>query len=137
MSAVSETYAYVFSRFRAFAAAMAEDGLQDWKALLFLSVFQGAVLYAIMVLIAEWTSALSYYFVTSSKLGLTVAVVLVTFNYRLLLHKDRWRRYETIFRRYSKSRQRWSDALIVIGIAGVIALFVISVMSITPIRPAT
>jgi len=129
-------YFYFFYRLRSWFKAMADDGLHDWKALLVVSFLLGAIVYSTANLSGELTDR--FLLGPGSLLGpAPLAIGLGLLNYFLLLHKPRWRRYENEFNGHTTTQRRIGAIVVALAICGVAALFIVSVVMITPAESST
>ena len=130
-SGISESYAYAFYRLRNWAKESSDDSFHDWKALAAISIFEGAFIYAVVIGIGN---IFDTFLLSNSVLfdAGPMAVILTLLNYFVLLHKDRWRRFEGRFREYSRSKQRTGTFLIAFTILAIVTLLIVSVANIEP-----
>lgn len=111
-----EFYAFAFFKVRGWALALADDGFHDWKALTALGVVQvylacGAVSFVEGSTGASLLPARPW--VMAFPLGISIFAV----NYLALLHRERWRLYEHVFRQYSAWKHRVLAALVIVTFA--------------------
>ena len=94
---LGEAYAFAFYRLRTWAQAFADDNLHDWKAILAIGFAQVFVVYGTIFLI-EGLSKRTFLPGEPWHLALPLSIAIISANYYLLLHQDRWKRYKRKFR---------------------------------------
>ena len=123
----ARTHAYSFYVTRNTFKALSDDGLEDWKALLVITV---AMLFAALAGVTGVSIALQHRVLLPDAkqrfmtLWGTVTFSLTVINYFALVNRHRWSRFEAEFRHLSKSTGLlggfvvWASMILVVAVAG-------------------
>ena len=112
---LAKAHAYPFCVLRSTFKAMSDDGLEDWKALVFISVAMGFVALTATSIASigfQHRVLLSDDKSTFMKLWGTVGLCLLAFNYYTLVSGRQWSRFEREFQHRSKAT-RLTGAILV------------------------
>ena len=116
-----KAFAFLFWQLRSLSEALYDDGLADWKALTIIGCLEVAVLMSVVsgIAIARGHRPVLIPKAELWVVALGCGAILHALNYFSLKYKNRWKRFEKEFKRYS-SRVRLFGAIItsvvVIGI---------------------
>jgi hypothetical protein len=122
----ARTHAYLFYVTRSTFKSVWDDGLQDWKALLVVSV---AMLFAALACVATVSIALRHRVLLPNErqrfmvLWGTVALALTAINYYTLVFRRRWSRFEKEFQHLSKPARLlrafvvWASMILIVAAA--------------------
>ena len=123
---LARAHAYAFYVIRGTFQWTWDDGLQDWKALLFISV---AMSFAVFSGVTAVSIALQHRMLLPDAkqrfmtLWRTVTVGLTAINYWNLVRRRRWSRFERDFRHVSKGKRLalgavvWASVILIVGVA--------------------
>lgn len=104
MEKIKKAYYLFFYKLYSLFRYISESGWEDWKALLTIGVLQ---MY-FYVSLCTWADIIlkdDYpIFIQSSASLFVVTIVIAVSNYFVLLHKNRWKKYEEEFKRYSRGK---------------------------------
>ena len=102
-------YYYLYYRFFNFSKSISDDILNEWKPLVIISVLQVFILLEIII----WYSILTKNIYTSPKVYLfLMALAIVSFNYFIFLHNQKWKNYIPVFKLFSRTKRLWHDVLV-------------------------
>ena len=111
----ARTHAYWFYSIRSTFRSLSDDGWEDWKALLVISV---AMLFASLVAVAAVSIAFQHRVLLPSAkprfmmIWGTVSFSLTAINYYTLVYRRRWSRFEREFRHLSKTTHILGGAVV-------------------------
>ena len=122
----ARTHAYLFYVIRNTFKALSDDGLEDWKALLVITV---AMLFAALDGVAAVSTGLQHRVLLPETrahfriLWGTAAFSLTAINYFTLVNRRRWTRFEREFHRHPKANRLlggfvvWASMILVVAVA--------------------
>ncbi len=114
-TALARLHAYIFYVLRKTCKAAFDDGWEDWKALLFISVTMN---FAAMTAVAVISIGLGHAASTEHFLALWGLIVcgLIVVNYYSLMAHHRWSRFEREFRHQSKAMRVFGAVAVWVGV---------------------
>ena len=121
----ARTHAYWFYSIRSTFKGLSDDGWEDWKALLVISV---AMLFASLAVVAAVSIAFQHRVLLPGAkqrfmmLWGTVSLSLTAINYFTLVYRRRWSRFEREFRHFSKTTQTLGGVVVWVSMALFVAV---------------
>jgi len=124
-SKLARAHAFAFYAIRGTFQWIWDDGLQDWKALLFISL---AMFFAVFSGVTAVSIALQHrILLPDAKQSFmtiwgTVGMGLTAINYWTLVRRRRWSRFEREFRHVSKGKRLafgtvvWASVILIVGV---------------------
>lgn len=112
MGKIKKAYYLFFYKLYTLFTYISESGWEDWKALLTIGVLQ-MYLYVSLCTWADIILKGHYPILLESSGSLfIITIIIAVSNYFILLHKNRWKKYEMEFKLYSRGK----NVLINIGV---------------------
>jgi len=118
----------MFWHIRGLAKATSDDGFADSKALIVVAGAQGCLIVAVLSLISVVLQQriLPAPGLATILFSFGVAFALIAVNHRMLLFQNRWRRFETEFKRYPRGVRIVQAWFVWIAVILIIALMLVA-----------
>lgn len=121
---LAKAHAYAFHVLRDAFETVSDDGLQEWKALVVISVgmgFAGVAIASVASIILQHRVLLPDAKGSFIMLWGTVGAGVAVFNYCTLISGRKWCRFEREFQKESKAARFWGGAAVWVGLILVLA----------------